>query len=391
MDMKLSVIQFTLILLLASFANYAQCLVIDIKKYGAPNGDITSGLTKAWKEACTSRTKAKIYIPKGTYNLLQIEFRGPCNAPIDFHVDGMIKAPAEYTKMDGNKQWIRFDHISHLTLLGSGVFDGQGAAAWKQNDCGINKNCRKLPMNFGFGFLNHSIIRDITSKDSKTFHVNVLSCNNVSFIHFTVTAPETSLNTDGIHIGRSTDIKILNSNIATGDDCISVGDGNKQVMIEKVTCGPGHGISVGSLGMYAYEQNVEGLFVKSCTIKNTQNGVRIKTWPSSVGAIHASDMHFEDITMINVSNPVIIDQEYCPWNRCSKQIPSKIKISKVVFKDIRGTSATKEGVTLLCSRSVPCEEVLLSNIDLKFKGTPAIAKCINVKPILQGNVPACTR
>ncbi|KAI4308457.1 hypothetical protein L6164_031534 [Bauhinia variegata] len=209
-------------------------------------------------------------------------------------------------------------------------------------------------------------------------------------IHFTISAPERSLNTDGLHIGRSTDIKVVNSDIATGDDCISLGDGNKRVTIERVTCGPGHVISVGSLGRYTNEENVEGLFVRHSRIKNTQNGVRIKTWPSAPGAIRVTDVHFEDITMINVSNPIIIDQEYCPWNQCSKKTPSKIKISKITFKDIGGTSATKEGITLICSRGVPCENVLLSNVDLQFNGKPAAAKCANIKPIMQGKVPTCT-
>lgn len=183
----------------------------------------------------------------------------------------------------------------------------------------------KCLQNFGFNFLNNSIVRDITSKDSKNFHVNVLGCNNFTFDGFTISAPATSLNTDGIHIGRSTDVKVLNTNIATGDDCVSLGDGSKRITVQNVNCGPGHGISVGSLGKYPEEQPVENLIVKNCTMKNTDNGVRIKTWPSAPGTAPITDMHFEDITMIDVMNPVIIDQEYCPWNQCSKQVFNQSK------------------------------------------------------------------
>jgi len=174
--------------------------------------------------------------------------------------------------------------------------------------------------NFGFNFLNNSIVRDITSKDSKNFHVHVLGCNNFTFDNFHISAPKTSINTDGIHIGRSTDVKVLNSNIATGDDCVSLGDGSRNVTIKNVNCGPGHGISVGSLGKFTEEEPVENLLVKNCTMTGTDNGVRIKTWPSTPGATTVSDIHFEDITMVNVLHPVIIDQEYCPWNRCSKKV-----------------------------------------------------------------------
>ena len=102
-------------------------------------------------------------------------------------------------------------------------------------------------------------------------------------------------------------MKILNTNIATGDDCVSLGDGCKNITVQNVNCGPGHGISVGSLGKYDSEEPVAGFLVKNCTLNGTDNGVRIKTWPNTPGAITITDMHFEDLTMNNVTNPIIID------------------------------------------------------------------------------------
>ncbi|PNX64925.1 polygalacturonase-like protein [Trifolium pratense] len=190
-------------------------------------------------------------------------------------------------------------------------------------------------------------------------------------------------------MGKSTDVKILNSNIGTGDDCISVGDGTKNLTVQNVKCGPGHGISIGSLGKIETEENVEGVLVKNCTLTETDNGVRVKTWPNEPATLTISDLNFEDITMVNVKNPVIIDQEYCPWNQCNKQNPSKIKITKVSFKNIQGTSGTEEGVVLICSAGVPCDGVELNNVDLTFNGAPTVAKCSNVTPTVVGKAPAC--
>jgi len=209
----------------------------------------------------------------------------------------------------------------------------------------------------------------------------------------TITAPADSANTDGIHIGPSSGITITDIKIGTGDDCISLGDGSQDITITKVTCGPGHGISVGSLGRYKDEEPVSGITVTGCTITNAQNGVRIKTWPASPSAGSASGMHFEDITMINVDNPILIDQGYCPHGQCKAQVPSTIKISDVSFKNIRGSTNNVEAIKLACSKSVPCEKVNLQDIDLKFTGSgEAKTICENVKPTISGtqNPPGCT-
>ena len=108
----------------------------------------------------------------------------------------------------------------------------------------------KHEQNKRFNFVTNSIVRDIKSKDIKFFHINVMGCKNLQIQHVTITAPGDSPNTNGIHIGRSSKSSITNANIGTGDDCISIGDGTQDVIANQVTCGPGHGISVGSLGRY---------------------------------------------------------------------------------------------------------------------------------------------
>ncbi|KAM7271679.1 hypothetical protein ACFE04_030893 [Oxalis oulophora] len=141
------------------------------------------------------------------------------------------------------------------------------------------------------------------------------------------------------------------------------------------------------------EEPVVGLLVKNCTIAGTTNGVRIKSWPALEPG-EVSDVHFEDIIMRNVSNPIIIDQYYCPWNACNKKKPSLVKISKVSFRNIRGTSLTKNVLTLSCSPGHPCEGVEVADIDLSYSGPegPAISNCSHVKPLTIGRVipPPCT-
>lgn len=120
-------------------------------------------------------------------------------------------------------------------------------------------------------------------------------------------------------MGSSSNIRISYSKISTGDDCIAILSDTSNIDISNVYCGPGHGISIGSLGKYSTEKNVHGVSVKRCILNGTDNGIRIKSWESPI-SITASNFLFQDIFMYNVRNPIIIDQTYCPHPPCNRQV-----------------------------------------------------------------------
>ncbi|GAA0185244.1 hypothetical protein LIER_32532 [Lithospermum erythrorhizon] len=346
--------------------------------------NVLQALLAAWKDACESTRHSEMVIPRGDFNVGRLKLEGPCKAPITMKLQGTLKAPADVNKLPKTTEWISIMHVEGFTLTGGGIIDGQGADTWAK------KKLKKLsfvqPLSLGLSYLTNALIQDITSLDAKMFHINVLGGKNVTFEHVTIKAPDESPNTDGIHIGRSYGVRVNNCPITTGDDCISIGDGAQQVTVTKVTCGPGHGFAIGSLGQYNNEEPVRGIFFKSSSLTGTTNGVRIKTWENSpVG--EASDIHFEDIQLTNVLNPIIIDQEYCPSGKCpNSDPPSRVRISNVSFKNIKGTSASKEAVKIVCSKSVPCQGVEIGDIHLTYNGRDGAitSTCKNVKPILSG-------
>nr|XP_043620069.1 exopolygalacturonase-like [Erigeron canadensis] len=366
-------------------------VVVDVKTKGATgDGKTNDGMAieNAWYEACGASPPSSMLIPPGTYLSHAIKLRGPCKGPIEIKATGAtIKAPPELAVFK-NDSWITIENIKMLTLTG-GTFDGQGHETWKSTKCHDSQMTCQIPVNLRLSHLKNSLFKDFTSANSKNFHIALWGCHNSTFENITIDAPRSSVNTDGI--ARLNGLNITNSKIRTGDDCISFGDGSKNVLIEKVTCGPGHGISIGSLGKYPNEEPVEGIYIKNCTINGTDNGVRIKSWPASHPGI-ASDVHFEDIIMENVGNPILIDQEYCPHDTCQKGAPSKVKLSNVSFRNIRGTSKTKVAIKLACSAGTPCENVEVADINLTVKGGGmAVSECSNVKPKVVGqNIPpAC--
>ncbi|KAG8491409.1 hypothetical protein CXB51_014608 [Gossypium anomalum] len=255
----------------------------------------------AWKEACASVTPSTVVIPKGTYLLTKVNLEGPCKAPIEINVQGTIQAPGDPSAFK-DPNWVRFYSIENFKMFGGGIFDGQGSIAYEKNTCDNREFRSKLPV---------------------------------------VEAPAESPNTDGIHMGKSDGVNIIGSDIKTG-----------------------HGINIGSLGKFQNEEPVEGIKVSNCTITNTSNGARIKTWPGKYPGI-VTEIHFEDITVNNVSSPILIDQQYCPWNKCRKNEESKVKLSSISSKNIRGTSTLPEAIKFICSGSSPCQNVELADIDIK--------------------------
>ncbi|KAH9659651.1 hypothetical protein KPL70_023935 [Citrus sinensis] len=251
-------------------------------------------------------------------------------------IESTVLAPTGLSKLPDKQSWITFQYLRHFTLSGEGTFHGQGETAWPLNQCHKNSDCQ-LPTSIRFNFLNDSTITGIKSVDSKYFHINILGCYNLKINDLKITAHADSPNTDGIHIGRSNGIEISHSVIATGDDCVSLGQGSKNILVSDVFCGPGHGISVGSLGKDTKDEEVVGLTV-----------------------------------------------------------PSQVKISNVRFNNIRGTSATKVAVSLVCSQKIPCQNIEIGNINLvyngvnfKVEGPETTSLCSNVKPTLFGKqIPA---
>ncbi|XP_031490765.1 exopolygalacturonase-like [Nymphaea colorata] len=364
--------------------------IFNVKKFGAKadgETDDRKAVLDAWNAACASNGRPRVVIPPGTFLIGQTKFEGPCPGayPIVVEVKGKVIAPTDLSQFSSD-DWISFSKVHGLVLTGGGVFDGRGSSAWPSNDCLTSANCKLLPTSLKFNFLTNSTIRRISSVDSKFFHMIIFGSENVKAHDLRISAPSDSPNTDGIHIGDSTGIAVSRSVIGTGDDCISIGPGSNLITISNIICGPGHGISVGSLGKYRDEKDVTDLRVRNCTFRNTTNGLRIKTWPAS-GVLHAKNFTFEDIIMKNVHNPIIIDQKYCPYDSCpTEEAPSKVKISNVNFRNVKGTSTSQVAVNLICSKAFPCEGVTLSDIDLKYNGEEgkATSSCFNVNGFSSG-------
>ncbi|KAL4185124.1 hypothetical protein AMTRI_Chr10g229030 [Amborella trichopoda] len=362
---------------------------INVTQFGTKadgKSDDSGAFTKAWKSACNSDDSTTLYVPVGNYLLYPTIFGGPCKSPkITINLEGNLIASTDINKVDDGS-WLRFENIDGLEING-GVLDGKGAPYWHckedDGDCPVGarslviKNCKNVRMN------------NLTSMSSKKFHIALDNSKGINLHGIKIRAPGNSPNTDGIHVDGSSDVLIRDASIQTGDDCISISPGTHDLHVEQVTCGPGHGISIGSLAHSLDEPGVQNVTVKNVVFHGTTNGLRIKSFARKSNGF-VKNIVYDGVVMNNVENPIIIDQKYCPHGHCPNQ-KSGIKISDVMYKNITGSSTTKVAINFNCNASNPCNNIELQDVDLTYKGKKGQASCTNANGKATGVVtpPSC--
>ncbi|KAL6334118.1 hypothetical protein AAG906_004549 [Vitis piasezkii] len=356
---------------------------INVRDFGA----IGDGTTDDSQKACGIRAGYVNFIIESgkTFLLKPIRFEG-------FRDNYCPKSIHEWGGQSVDN-WLIFFRINGLIVNGKGTINGQGSIWWQQLPKTIYSIhwmwgvSNKGPDALSFVGCNNLKLDHLNLINSPRRHVVIFNINGATISNLNIIAPKESPNTDGIDIGQSTNIQLHYCNIKTGDDCIAIGPSSFYINISNIACGPGHGISVGSLGLNGRTDKVEEVQVRDCTFTGTQNGVRIKTWEGGSG--YARKILFEGITLNAADNSIIIDQYYCPNNMCSKQITSGVKLSDISFTRVIGTTTTKNAINLSCSKSVACTNILLNHVNIKSAYSEDVVSsyCINAHGRFSDSVP----
>ncbi|KAK7252393.1 hypothetical protein RIF29_36304 [Crotalaria pallida] len=365
----------------------------DVMCFGAKgNGisDDSKALLAAWQGACKV-AGATVKIPaKLKFLIMPINLQGPCLPGLSLQIDGTLLAPPEASSWPKSSlfQWINFKWMQNFTIKGSGTVDGQGSNWWTTSEPYDIQAIR-------FYSSNYVTVQDIRIINSPLCHLKFDSSRGIKVNNITISSPENSPNTDGIHLQNTHDAVIQHSDIGTGDDCVSIQTGCANVHVHHINCGPGHGISLGGLGKDKSVACVSNIIVEDITMRNTLYGARIKTWQGGIGIV--KNVSFSRIQVYDVKYPITIDQYYCDKQICKNQTGTVV-ISGVKFDQISGTYAVQP-VHLACSNSIPCTDVDLTDIQLrpslKYGGSQQ-ALCWNSYgksqgPLLPSSIDYCLR
>ncbi|KAJ3674832.1 hypothetical protein LUZ60_005448 [Juncus effusus] len=370
------------VILFFFFNQFCTGLVYNVENFGA-KGDGTTDSTKAfqdaWNKICSSSVTSTLLVPNKSYSLKPIIFSGPCRSNITFIINGkLIASRNRYDWNSSNSRiWLVFTWVENITITGGGTLDGNGNIWW-QVSCKMNTAlpCTDSPTILIFNNCKNLNVNKLKIINSPATHVTFDRSTNIDASKLTISSPSWSPNTDGIHITGTSAIKISSASIQTGDDCISMLSGTHNVRISGVVCGPGHGISIGSLGAKGSTARVSNVVVDNVYFNGTDNGVRIKTWQGGNG--YVKNIVFKNMAMHDVRYPILIDQFYCDSPASCAQQKTAVAIINVHYFNILGTSGSPVAIKFNCSASVPCQGLELSDINLRTRTKiVAISACAN--------------
>ncbi|KAK6922257.1 Glycoside hydrolase, family 28 [Dillenia turbinata] len=348
-----------------------QSSIFNVLSFGAKGdgiSDDSEAIVAAWKAACNVPL-ATVEIPSEYKFLIKpITLQGPCMPHLVLQIDGTLIALPNVGAWSKSSlyQWINFKWVHNFTIKGTGTVDGQGSNWWSLSQVQhIKKRSNYIPnmkptaLRF---YASYDVtVQDITIINSPLCHLKFDSSNGVKVNNVTISSPENSPNTDGIHLQNTQNVEIHHSNVGCGDDCVSIQTGCSNIHVHDINCSPGHGISLGGLGKDKSIACVKDIVVEHINMQSTLYGVRIKTWQGGQGSV--KNVSFSDIQVSDVKVPIIIDQYYCDKNHCKNQTGA-VAINGVKFDQIIGTYSVQP-IHLACSSGIPCTDVDLINIQLQ--------------------------
>ncbi|CDS12141.1 hypothetical protein LRAMOSA04336 [Lichtheimia ramosa] len=253
---------------------------------------------------------------------------------------------------------------------GGGTVNGQGQVWWDA----VAKDPR--PVTMVFDKVDNLHVSDINIIQAPFWHVFARDINHGMFtdlyIHSKSNSSAKTRNSDFIDLYRSTDVVVKDSVIVNSDDCVSFKPNATNIVVKNLDCTGSHGLSVGSLGQYAKDGEIDvvrDILVQDITCKDCQNGARIKTWPGGKGLVQ--NITFDHMEVTNAENPIVITTHYCDNNQmdyCNGSDDESLSIQDVTFNDIYGSVSGEKSnpiINMNCSINSPCSDIILTDINIK--------------------------
>ena len=325
--MKITAVLSAVLLTAALSPEGSSAEVFNVHDFGA-KGDGTTFDTAAIQKALDACEKSggTVEFPAGTFLSRPLTLHSRTTVKLDAgatlkastnQVDYM-KTPGDWLKAKSSAEFNPFiggEKLENVTITGSGVIDGNGAAWWPEAE-----KARQIKPGYTLPRPNLIVleqsknvrVENITLQNSPKFHLVPADCQDVIVSNVTILAPERAANTDAIDPSGQR-ILITKCKLDVGDDNVAIKAGKKipgrdfqseDITVTDCTFLHGHGMSIGS----ETAGGVRNVIVKNCTFENTENGIRIKSDVRRGGLVE--NISYSDITMSNVAPAITFTCTY---------------------------------------------------------------------------------
>jgi hypothetical protein len=303
---------------------------------------------------------------------------------VTIQIDGTLKF------MDDRSTWptdasghvlecILMTHLQNVlfTSSGLGTLDGSGAKWWGYINYAIYKENR--PRLFKIQHTKNITIEKLFFKDSPRWTLDAEDSDGFVARYLKIEAAKDTthtladlgaFNTDGIDI-QGHNVHIHDCDIWCQDDCVSVKDNSRDMLIERVTCS-GVGLVIGSIG----DSVVRNITFRDSVMPNTFKGIYLKTrWAEDAvspkpGSAQIRDILYENITMYN-------PEQYAIWigpaqevGQCSLLWPTLGECNmpgyhiwdNIVLRDITIVNPLQYIGVLMGNETNPMQNVIFDNV-----------------------------
>jgi polygalacturonase len=327
-------------------------------------------------DSCSAAGGGTLVLPKGTYMITPIYMRSNVNLQLDT-LSTLLASPAmsDFTTTGKLLNLINGDSLHNVSITGKGTIDGSGAPWWLAfQQSGVSR-----PRLVYITRCVNLTVDGVTLTNSPSFHLVPNQCQNVVINNVKIISPATSPNTDGIDPSNCQTVSITNCSIDVGDDCIAIKSGrinnliaspSQDITVTGCTFLHGHGLSIGS----ETSDGVKNLTVNKCTFTGTTNGIRLKSAIGLGGLMQ--NLHYSNIVMSNVTNPIVIDLAYSlnPNTNYPTDIPA---VDGLYIDNLTVTGAKNAGSLVGLSNSI-LQNINLSNINITAQTGLVLTNANNV-------------
>lgn len=271
----------------------------------------------------------------------------------------------------------------NLTVFGEGTINGNADAA----DWWVNQKVKRIAWRPRLIFLNgceNVLFQGVTVKNSPSWTIHPYYSSQLKFMNLLIQNPYNSPNTDGFDPESCTDVLLLGTKIAVGDDCVAIKSGklymavahhraSERIEIRNCSLEHGHGsVTIGS----EIAGGVNNVVVTQCRFVGTDRGVRIKTRRGRGEKSVLTDLHFENIRMDDVKMPITVNMHYfCDPDGHSSYVQDQNPAEKdyrtptIGSITLKGVECHGVSTSLVCACGLPespIEQITIENLEAYY-------------------------